>query len=871
MKTIKKIVLVIIIVLFCVISGLSVIVALKHDQLADALIKKVNNTLNTKISYKSVSVGLWGDFPDVSVKFNDILVHPSRAYFRAEFGKLDSDTLLSASTLSVSLDLSSLFTGKTVIRGISCKNGTVNLLTDSHGHTNFEIFKTNGKKERDANVRLDLITAKDMFIVYADHTADILLKGNINNSSVSGEIFGTGIELSTSVNASLDMLRVYGFNFADRTAEADLQLFKTKSSISFRKGTLRLGELLFNLDGSVDYEHKWLDLTVKGRSKDISVIAARLPEKYRAPFEGIKPGGTLEVTGTIKGNYSNTNVPHFEFNYNLSDGRLIYDQSGIDVNNLYLKGFITNGRNNERETFLLTVDTLRAALGAARFNGSLKIENLNEPLVALTLNGDLVFDDLRQFINTKSFDSREGAVSGNLSLNGKLPAGKKFSISMLPYLNPVANIRLESFAADFPKLGLFFHDVSGKIRLAEHLQAENLCMTILGQKYCFNCDLRNFTSWLAGAGATLDITGTVEADTFSPSAFAATQKEKPAKESDEKPVDLFPSDVVANVFFHANKLINNKFSAEDFSCDLSYKPFVLSFTNIKARCLEGSILGDFMIGRKSDGNYISKSGLTLENVNINQAFVSFNNFGQKFIVSENLGGRLTGTMSLLTQVDRNFVIMKHTIIAETHVAVTDGRLIDFKPIEELSSFIDIDELKDISFSRLENDIFIKNSTVSIPMMKIASSAGSLSIYGIHNFNGDYTYHVRVLLSEVLSKKARERNKNKSEFGQVADDGLGKTTLPLKIESKKGKVDVSYDFGQSKEIVKESITEEKKSLKNILNEEYGWYEKDTVVKAQPKSKPKFSITWEEGKEQEKEQEIVEEDEDNSSRQLFKRKK
>ncbi len=129
-------------------------------------------------------------------------------------------------------------------------------------------------------------------------------------------------------------------------------------------------------------------------------------------------------------------------------------------------------------------------------------------------------------------------------------------------------------------------------------------------------------------------------------------------------------------------------------------------------------------------------------------------------------------------------------------------------------------------------------------MQITSSVGGFSVYGTHNFNEDYSYHVRILLSEILSKKARTRNKNNTEFGQVADDGLGKTTIPLKLESKNGKFNVDYDFGQSKEIIQESISQEKQNLKGILNEEYGWYKEDTITKKQ-ESKPKFSISWEEG--------------------------
>ncbi len=107
--------------------------------------------------------------------------------------------------------------------------------------------------------------------------------------------------------------------------------------------------------------------------------------------------------------------------------------------------------------------------------------------------------------------------------------------------------------------------------------------------------------------------------------------------------------------------------------------------------------------------------------------------------------------------------------------------------------------------------------------------------------------MRLLLSEVLSRKAREKNRGVSSFGQVQVDGSGKATIPLKIVCINGKTDVGYDFGQMQDNIKTDIALEKQTLKGILNEEYGWYSTDTVKAKPAESKPKFTITWEEGKE------------------------
>ena len=280
---------------------------------------------------------------------------------------------------------------------------------------------------------------------------------------------------------------------------------------------------------------------------------------------------------------------------------------------------------------------------------------------------------------------------------------------------------------------------------------------------------------------------------------------------------------------------------------VDYSPYVFTFREMTARGLDGTVAGELMLGMQKDGGYISKAKIDVRDIDINKTFKTFNNFGQTFIVSENLQGRVTGTATILSPLDGNYKINEKALVAEAHLFITEGKLVDFEPVKNLSSYLDLDELNNISFSRLENDLFISHSTVSVPKMLINSSAVNFTVYGTHDFNGDYSYHARLLLSEVMSRRARERNRGVAAYGQVQVDGSGKATIPLKIECINGNTDVKYDFGQAKDNIKTDIAIEKQTLKGILNEEYGWYRADTAVIRPAENKPKFTITWEEGKE------------------------
>jgi hypothetical protein len=184
-----------------------------------------------------------------------------------------------------------------------------------------------------------------------------------------------------------------------------------------------------------------------------------------------------------------------------------------------------------------------------------------------------------------------------------------------------------------------------------------------------------------------------------------------------------------------------------------------------------------------------------------------------------------------------------SITAEGKYILTDGALIDFDPVKALSSFIELSELENIKFDKLENDFFIRNNVFYLPQMDIKSSAADLTVNGEHSFDNEYQYHVKMLLSDILSNKARKNRTFSDEFGEVQDDGLGRTSVYLKIDGKGEEVKVSYDMKAAGTQIRENLKKEKQTLKTIFNEEYGLYKKDPEPEKKQSSKPRFRITWE----------------------------
>ena len=157
----------------------------------------------------------------------------------------------------------------------------------------------------------------------------------------------------------------------------------------------------------------------------------------------------------------------------------------------------------------------------------------------------------------------------------------------------------------------------------------------------------------------------------------------------------------------------------------------------------------FMLGNHRDD----------QRMDIARLFDSFGNFGQDDLTSKNLNGTADIIIENANMTfDENYELQYPSVYVLVQVAINDGELIDYKPLEELSGYIDVDELKHIRFNRMENQIEINKEVITIPAMEVNSSALNLYVTGTHTFDNHINYQFKIRLGEILSKKFLKRHK-----------------------------------------------------------------------------------------------------------------
>jgi hypothetical protein len=803
-------------------------------------VSAINKNISTKIEVGSGSFSLISKFPKATVKLDNVFVHPSPDYDHSQFKNINTDTLLFAKSVLLEFKMSDLVKGIYNIESVNVEKGVMNLLSDSAGRVNYEVYK--GKSTgagKDFAVSLDKIIVSNLNTVYINTSTKINIKSLIKSGRFKSKISGNNVDLVASSAMQVSHLDVFPISLKTTTsASVDINLHKSDSGFFFRKGTLRIESFNLGISGLIGSD-KNLDLKISGRNIDVSKIKKYLPEKYQSAFIEYDPSGIFRIDCRLKGLADRRNNPEILIYFALDKGDAWYKKSDLKISRLSFYGNFRNGKLRKPESSSLDISKAVATLGLREYSGSLKVENFTSPKIELNFSGEIFPAELFAFFKLKDAPWSEGSVSMDLRLTGRLPLKEKYSLSDVMRLNPDADLEFNSLGIGLNNNKVILKDINGNIKVSRHLNASGLTFSFRDQKFKIDGEFTNLPAWLAGESVYIRAVADVSVGNLRPAYFLPDSTTVPGKRTGFK----LPEGVDLDINLNISNLEYRKFTAGDIKGKLLYKPGLLSFRSFNLSSLDGFISGDCFLARSKGKSFVARGNLDLTRIDINKAFGSCNNFLQDFIKAENLSGSLSGKVSLLLPLDSMLYPDFSTSTAEGKVTITDGALINFEPVKSLSRFIELSELEKISFSKFENDFYIKNNYIAFPQMDIRSSAADFTISGKHDFNNNYEYHVKTYLSQLLSRKVKKRPRS-TEFGAIEDDGLGRTSVFLKITGKGDDVKVGYDLKASRNNTSRNLKTERDNLKGILSKEYGWYSKDSTVKQETAPKPRFRIQWEE---------------------------
>lgn len=815
---------------------------LLSNKVVDIFLISINREISTTLVVGDSKLSLIRRFPKASVELKNVTAFSSPGFDKSQFENVNTDTLLSTPSAILEFSIIDIFNGKYNIESIIIDRGRLNLFSDSAGNINYNISADSSSAgDDDFVIDLQKIIISGLNARYINTATDLDISGIIDNGRFKSRIWGNDIEFLCNTSFIFRRFDLYTASVRTNAAVTiDLNLHQTDSGIFFRKGSMKLEDFKFDLSGFLSSDNM-MDFKITGENIDLGRVKRYLPEKFAEDFSEYSPAGIFKTEIILNGFLNRLQNPEIKMVFSVENGSVIYSKSNISIKDLSFSGGFTNGKKRRPESSLLFLDDVKFALGSSEWKGDFRLSDFSKPAVNLTISGEVVPSEILRFVTVPEIISAEGSFRLNLNLSGRPGKKDKYTLSDFIELNPEADIDFNSFGITHKDPDYSVSDVDGNIMFSRNLRAEDLEFVYKDHRFRVTGEFTNLPAWIAGRPVKIKAVADISAGNVNPLLLF---DDTTSSDDTRRRAYKLPAGIEANINFKAESLVYKKFEAGRISGTLNYKPGMAEFKSVRVNALNGTASGEFFVAQNRSKSFITRGDFIFENIDVNKAFKSFNNFGQEFVKAENLFGSISGSLTILMPLDSVLKPDIKSLTAEGKYIIENGRLINFEPVRALSRFIELSELENISFSRLENDLYIKNNYLAVPQMDIKSSAADFTVNGKHSFDLDYEYHVKAYLSEILSKKAKKNSKNSSEFGAIEEDGFGRTSVYLKITGNSEDLKVVYDLKAAGSNAKKSLKNEKGRIKTILNEEYGWFKGDTAVKQETAPKPRFRIEFSE---------------------------
>ncbi|MCO6499005.1 MAG: hypothetical protein J5I47_01330 [Vicingus serpentipes] len=829
--------------LILLLVGLGIVFStLYEDKVKGYIIQQINDNVATQIDIEAVEFSVFKKFPYASLEFKKVTA--------TEVTKRErKGTLFSAASIYLQFNVFDILNDNYVIKKVSVEEGLVNINIDKYGNDNYHFWKTQKDKQPSSlSLELDDLTFKEMTFYVLNEYKNLDMAIEAVHVSLAGNFSDDEFTLTTKAKLLVQQINDEESSLMRNkiiNLNTSLHVNQKTQLYHIKKGEIRIQDLQFNLSGNIKNQTEGiqLDILSKGDGLEIEALFSLFPEKQREVLSAYRTIGNITYASSIKGELSSKKSPAFNAEFTIKNGAIIEKKSTQSLTNLNIIGHFSNGKNNNSHTSILTLDQLEADFGAGHISGKYVLSNFVNPYIKCNAKATIDINTAKYFFKLDTLEIANGSLLLNLNYEGYIKELNNIQAKDLQKLTATGTAQLIDGEIKLINGTHTLKNMNGSFQFNNNnIRVDSLSAQTQQSNFKLKGNCNNLLSYLFIDNQTLTIHTKLYATKLVLDELLIND-EKSIKDSNY--TLALPNNIRFNFSATIDTFQFRKFHATHLTGNIELDDKVLTATQLSFNSMEGKVTGNFALDDSHNNELLMTSKVHLENINIRELFIQFENFGQKHILSENLKGKATTDIEFASVWDNKLNADKDKIYVLADLNIENGALIHYQPIYAMSKFIDLEELEDIQFKTLRTQIEIKNQTVFIPKTSINSSAIDVTISGKHSFDNRIDYRFKLLMNDILWRKAKNNKKENSEFGYVEDDGLGKTTLFLRMVGTIDDYKLSYDTKGLKESFKENIQQEKQTLKTILNKEFGWFKKDSTLKKEEKPKEDgFQIEWEE---------------------------
>lgn len=811
-------------VIFVVVLGAALAYLYTHQgPIKNAITNSLNKQLVTEVSVGSIDIDFFSKFPEVSVKFTNVLAQ--------EVAPDSKQPLFIFRGIFVRFGIWDLIDGDYTIRKLSFDEGEVNLRILPDGRDNWHFWKeTNDSTEDEtAPIALEDVEWNNAIFRYIDEKIKLRVLLSVENVRIKGAFASGQFDATASGKLVLNDLTYGDLDLANEMPlEATALLMTNSGTTQVTIEELLLGNLTITGKGVVrEGTQDWQIASENGLLRDwLKVIPTQWRPKLNPADLSGRADAKIEIALRNDG-------------YDIKSSAQLRDVGfALNQENIVLK----NGKGNiglsltasgKKSTSRLEISGLHAETKTGTLNLNATVEDLFAPKLSANGNFDVAVEELMLIARPGLLKEASGRVKGNFSYAQKFAAWDELRTRAFaePYFTgklEVANGRVR-----FANGNVELHDISADLELRNKDILINRLFLREGKSE-FMLDGWFYNALYMSANRpkpTLSVrlqSEYLDLDRIMGWQMPQSESAKSSKAN----ADLAFNFNLALVVKEFNLI---RFNGNNLKAEIWNDGNTIKGKDISLNGLGGSVKGSFSWANEAYG-YRFWTKVDVTRIDIHQAFNAFENFGQNWMLADNIYG--IGTVNLETSMGftNEMEFISSSLKLASDITLENGRLVGYKPLLSLNSLVETKDLEDVRFDRLQNQISIANEVISIPQMEIKSNAINLIVLGKHSFDQQIDYSIRLAVADLIKKK----KKKKSDLDEwiVEAETTEQPYIWVHVGCTVANPCLSMDREMMKKGVKKEWKQQGEDIKNIFKPE------DPKTKPKDPTKGELIFEWEE---------------------------
>tara|TARA_B110000116_G_C16801097_1_gene570849 strand:- start:5740 stop:8148 length:2409 start_codon:yes stop_codon:yes gene_type:complete len=693
----------------------------KKEVIIDRSIERLNKELNAPISVGSIDLDLFSGFPRVRVELVDVEIkdalRPNTALLRAEY-------------VGLGMNILEVIKGTFVIEELAFKRGTFSLYENGSGQ-NWELLSPSATSS-EQSIDLSRISLIDMDLRYEDGISKDIYSGYANNVVLTG-----GITQARDLQVDGRLSKVYGSSvqyewFRELSLSGSIELTLSDNGWNANSNDLILNNsaISFNLNESGG--------RLFSSRIDIATTLTNFP---------MLTLGDVVLTSCVSSlNWKGT---YDDWTAEFTPSKCAFTFDALNVLDAQGKLFVKWGSERAISGTQLIIKTSTGEL-----QGSITLSGLDHPVLQSNLSGGSNLNELFQLVEVTALDDPMGFWQGqDLQINQQFKSWSDFTPTGETDFS--GSIQLTQVAFGISESTISFEKVEADLRVSGDDILLDRCFlqsgmnTAVVEGQIVNA-LHSF--------ATPRIQVTMESPIINVDPLLFWEFDDKETSSDG-----FGFDFEINLNIAALTL--GDFEGNSLRGMLFNDGTVIHGKEMEIQGCQGTIKGDWTLTEQTNGS-IFWTNAVVQSIALDELLRSFNSFDIEDIDESNLKGQVSSTAEMTLSFNNDWDVVTEKTKIDAVAVLRNGTLQHYSPLQELSSFVDKDELSTISIPLLQGPFNVRGDTLFIPETEVENSAMNFWVNGWQNLKTDeISYGLRLGVKDLA---LRGKNSNRDLGGWISE-------------------------------------------------------------------------------------------------------